>query len=340
MTESSILILKAEDVESLLSGRESEIIDIVRRAYEAHALGQTSLPHSTFLWFPDEPRNRIIALPSYIGGDFKAAGVKWVSSFPANIDKNVDRASAVVILNSTVTGRPQAIIEGSLISAKRTAASAALAARVIQDGTKQTVAGIIGCGVINFEVVRFLRNCFPELKELVVFDLYEASAAHFSNRCETEFSGLKARTVSGINDVFSSGGITSIATTATTPHINDLSACPAGAVILHVSLRDISPEALLTCDNVTDDIDHVCRAGTSLYLMEQLVGNRDDIRCGLGDILTTRAEARIDPNRLSVFSPFGLGILDIAVAEFVRKEAVRQGRGTEIDSFLPPSWRR
>src|SRR5262249_60801809 len=124
MRDGGILILNGDEIASLLSGRTSEIIDAVQSAYEAHARGQSSLPHSTFLRFPDSDRNRIIALPAYLGGDHGGAGVKRVSFFPRNLEQGIDRASAVVIINSTLTGTPEGNQEGSVIRAPRTTATA------------------------------------------------------------------------------------------------------------------------------------------------------------------------------------------------------------------------
>lgn len=334
----AILLLKGQEVLELLDGREQEVMRRVRLAYEAHARSQTALPHSTFLRFPADEKNRIIALPAYLGGSFDVAGIKWVSSFPDNVGRNLNRASAVLILNSTSTGRPEAIIEGSIISARRTAASAALAAERIHGDRGDTVFGLVGAGVINFEIARFLLAALPRLKTCVVFDTAAARSDQFARRCRAEFPGLAVEVAGALGEVLGRCPLVSLATTATVPHIDDLSACPPGSTLLHISLRDLAPRVILKCANVLDDFDHVCRAQTSVHLAEQLVGHRDFMRCTLGDILLGAATARDDPADIAVFSPFGLGVLDLAVADFVRELADAEGRGTHIESFLPKSW--
>ena len=336
MRDGDITILKGSEVRAVLAGRELELIQAVRTAYETHGEGDSSLPHSTFLQFPGKPRDRIIALPAYLGGSSRVAGVKWVSSFPENLQLGVDRASAVVILNSSQTGRPEAVLEGSVISAKRTAASAALAAQCLVNDSKLERIGMIGCGLINFEIARFLRAVFPEAATFIVFDQDEARAKQFGNKKILE--GVKVEIAKDIKTVLSSSPLISIATTALKPHIGELKECPRGSTILHISLRDLTPEVILSCDNVVDDIDHVCRAQTSVHLAEQLVGHREFIRCPLADILKGRAPARNGSEGISVFSPFGLGVLDLAVSKLVRDLALQQGLETVISSFLPNSW--
>jgi ornithine cyclodeaminase len=338
MDDGNIVILRGSEVRSVLAGRELELVEVVRTAYETHGEGDISLPHSAFLPFPGQLRDRIVALPAYLGGGCRIAGIKWVSSFPENLQLGVDRASAVLILNSPQTGRPEAVLEGSVISAKRTAASAALAAQCLLRGTKVGRVGMIGCGLINFEIARFLLAVFPEVAAFVLFDKDEARAKQFENKCQRTFDHVALEIATDVKDVLRDSSLISIATTALTPHLSELRECPRGSVILHISLRDLTPDAILSCDNVVDDVDHVCRAQTSVHLAEHLVGHRDFIRCTLGDILRGRAPARNGSKAVTVFSPFGLGILDLAVGKLVRDLALQQGLETVIGSFLPGPW--
>src|SRR5256885_8338947 len=142
MRDGDIVLLRGSEVREVLAGRELELIQAVRRAYETHGDGDSSLPHSTFLPFPGQPRDRIVALPAYLGGACRIAGVKWVSSFPDNLNRGVDRASPVVVLNSPQAGRPEAVLEGSAINAKRTAATAALAGPCLLQGSEVGRVGI------------------------------------------------------------------------------------------------------------------------------------------------------------------------------------------------------
>jgi N-[(2S)-2-amino-2-carboxyethyl]-L-glutamate dehydrogenase len=335
MRNDDILILKGSEINSLLAGQELRTIDVVRKAYEAHGRGESSLPHSTFLRFPDNPRDRIIALPAYLGGEWGLAGIKWVASFPGNLELGIDRASALVVLNSAQTGRPEAILEGSLISAKRTAASAALAAQWLHGGNKINCVGLVGCGLINFEICRFLLAIFPEIKHLVLHDLDLARAERFKRKCQETFGVLEVEIAKEATAALAYSSLISLATTASTPHIDDLSEVSPGSTILHISLRDLAPRIIISCDNVVDDIDHVCREQTSVHLAEQLTGNRRFLRCAIADVLAGKAAPRRDAESIVVFSPFGLGVLDLAVADFVRKLGLAQGKGTTISSFLP-----
>jgi len=334
MKDHDILIVRGGEVEEILAGCELAVIDAVSRAYLAHSRGQSSLPHSTFLRFPDNDLDRIIALPAFLGDGFGVAGMKWIASFPGNVKQGKARASAVLILNSAATGLPEAMLESSLISARRTAASAALAARELRRGKPTPAAGLIGTGVINFETARFLLHTVPDLARFVLFDLDRERAASFASRLR-EMAGREVEVAGDPQEIFRACPLIAFATTAVRPHVSDLAACPPGATILHTSLRDLTAGAILASDNVVDDPDHVSRAQTSIHLAEQQVGHRNFIRCTLADLLAGTAPAKADEDAVSVFSPFGLGVLDLAVGQLVRERALATGRGTVIESFLP-----
>jgi ornithine cyclodeaminase len=103
-------------------------------------------------------------------------------------------------------------------------------------------------------------------------------------------------------------------------------------VVLHVSLRDLAPEILLGSTNVLDDIDHCMKADTSPHLAEQLTGDRDFLAGTLDDVMSGRVV--LPPDRPIVFSPFGLGVLDLAVGKYVYDEVARSGELHIVEDFF------
>jgi ornithine cyclodeaminase len=334
LSSNDVLIIGAPDVEAALKGREKCVLDAVRKAYESHSRGASSLPHSSFLRFPDSDKDRIICLPAYLGDDYQLAGVKWVASMPGNVARGMERASAVMILNDRITGRPKAIIEGSIISKQRTAASAALASKVLAAGEPETI-GFVGCGPINTTVAQFLTTVWPNVNRLMAFDLDPARAETFGEALIAQRPGADFRVAASLEELLSECPMVAFATTATTPYVDDLDACPPGATILHVSLRDLKAGAILSNHNIVDDLDHVNRAATSIHLASKQEGHTDFVHSSLGDILLGNTNLPERDDRKLIFTPFGLGVLDLAVADLVQNSIAENGGGSLVKSFLP-----
>lgn len=340
MTDTTLTVIDGPTVAEMLAGRERDVVDAVAAAYVAHGAGASALPHSVFLRFPDAPRDRVIALPAFLGDEWNVAGIKWIASFPGNVDAGLDRASAVLVLSSAQTGYPFAVLEGSLISAQRTAASAALAARYLWTPRPGSRVAVVGCGLIGHEMLRYVHNTVHPLEHVVVFDLSESRADAFVERCRADMPETTFTVAPSMEEALGGADLILFATTAGTPHVSARELFAPGATVLHVSLRDLAPELVVAFDNVVDDVDHVCRAETSIHLAERLTGGRAFIRTTLADIVRGASPARRAPSDVVVFSPFGLGVLDLAVGHMVTRAATAAGRGTRVPGFLPEPWRQ
>jgi ornithine cyclodeaminase len=290
-------------------------------------------PPSYFLRFPDRPSSRIIALPASIGGDVCVDGVKWISSFPGNVAAGIPRASAVLILNDHETGYPFACLESSIISATRTAASAALAADWLSRGRQRPRrVGFVGAGLIARYIHTFLAAAGWSFDEVGAHDLSADSAAGFRRYLQQVGTAGRVTVYDSAEKLIGSSDLVVFATVAAQPHVSDPSWFAHNPVVLHISLRDLAPEILLASTNVVDDIEHCLKADTSPHLAEQLTGNRDFLLGTLDDVMAGRVTVPAD--RPVIFSPFGLGVLDLAVGKYVYDKVVSAGDLHVIDDFF------
>src|ERR1044072_4664892 len=103
-------IINGKTVYEIVRAQRCDCIRVVQEAYLAHADGQSVNPDSYFLRFPDKPDCRIIALPAYLGNGFGVAGLKWIASYPGNVQRGFSRGSGVVGLKRLENGQPLATL--------------------------------------------------------------------------------------------------------------------------------------------------------------------------------------------------------------------------------------
>jgi 2,3-diaminopropionate biosynthesis protein SbnB len=326
-------VISGAEVQHALQDRHQEVVALVDSAYRAHSGGDSVNPPSYFLRFPDRPSSRIIALPASIGGEVGVDGLKWISSFPENVASGIPRASAVLILNDHDTGYPFACLESSIISATRTAAMATLGAEWLSRGRRRPRrVGFFGTGLIARYVHTFLTGTGWTFDEVGVHDLSAESATGFCGYLDRSGAGGRVTVHDEAEQLIRSSDMVVFATIAGEPHVSDPSWFEHNPLVLHVSLRDLAPEIILSSTNVVDDVDHCLKADTSPHLAEQLTGNRGFVLGTLDDVMGGRVT--IPPDRPVVFSPFGLGVLDLAVGKYVYDRVAANGGLNVVDDFF------
>ncbi|MCR8574579.1 2,3-diaminopropionate biosynthesis protein SbnB [Streptomyces nigrescens] len=330
----SFSVISGAQVHRVLDAHHQGVVDLIETAYRLHGGGETVNPPSYFLRFPDRPSSRIIALPASIGGELPTDGLKWISSFPENVEAGIPRASAVLILNDHDTGYPLACLESSIISAARTAASAALAADRISAarGGRPARIGFFGVGLIARYIHTYLAGTGWQFDEIGVHDLSAAHAGGFADYLRQSGESGTVTVHGSAEELIRSCDLVVFATVAGTPHVTEPGWFAHNPLVLHVSLRDLSPEVVLGAANIVDDVEHCLKADTSVHLAEQRVGHRDFLDGTLHDVLTGKVQPPAD--RPVIFSPFGLGVLDLALGRHVYESVKESGELQVVDDFF------
>jgi len=178
----------------------------------------------------------------------------------------------------------------------------------------------------------FLAGTGWSFDEIGVHDLSAGSAAGFHSYLEQSGTAGRVTVHDSAEGLIRSSDLIVFATVAAQPHVSDLSWFGHNPVVLHISLRDLAPEILLASSNIVDDVEHCLKANTSPHLAEQLTGSRDFLAGTLEEVMAGRVSVPTD--RPVIFSPFGLGVLDLAVGKYVYDQVVSSGHLQVIDDFF------
>ena len=178
----------------------------------------------------------------------------------------------------------------------------------------------------------FLVDTGWAIEEVRLYDTSAVESEKFQNTACRPEHHRSVKVVPQVAQLLSTSDLIVFTTVASAPHIADPGLFDHNPLVLHISLRDLAPEILLRSQNVVDDVEHVMTANTSPHLTEQRSGNRSFVTGTLAEIMLGRRS--VNRNRPIIFSPFGMGILDIAVGKWVYDQAVAAGREQRVSDFF------
>lgn len=299
-----------------------ETINEIGKAITCIAQKDYSQPIKPYLRFKDKS-NRIIAMPAYVGGNIDMAGVKWIASFPNNLDKGIPRASSVTVLNDTQTGIPIAIFNTAMVSIIRTASVSGYLLREYDQFKRRLKysIGIIGFGPIG---QYHLKMCKAVLKNHINrFYLYDKHRIHVSDELVTVCNSWQ--------NVYEKSDILITCTSSLDRYI-DLPVS-GDKLILDVSLRDFKEEALdsFTKPFIVDDWDEVNRENTDIEYYTKIGKLNKDDSVNLCDIQMKKLISFFDKNDNIFFAPMGMGTFDISIANYFYKYAIRNRIGLVLE---------
>jgi len=315
-----ILYLSKADVASLGLDMK-KIIDSLEGMFREKGEGRVEMPPKPGIH--PRPDSFIHAMPAYIPV-LNSAGMKWVSGYPENLRRGLPYISGLIILNDPETGLPLAVMDCTWITAKRTGAATAVAAKYLARPDSKIV-GILGCGVQGRSNLEALMVLFG-LKRVMAYDINPTSLSLYVEEMTAKFKReiVAARepreAVSGCDIVVTAGPILKIPHATIKPGWLEPGA--------FASLVDYDsywhPDALREVDKFcTDDVPQL------EYYKE--VGYFQDIPpvyAALGDLVTGRKPGRESAGERTMACNLGLALDDLATAPLVYRLALEKGVGT------------
>lgn len=288
----------------------------------------TAQPIKPYLRYGDM-KNRIIAMPAFVGGDINKAGIKWIASFPDNIHKGLARAHSVTILNEARTGVPVGVINSGSLSAIRTASvSGFVIKQFIEHRQPATVKiGMTGFGPIGQFHLKMCHAILGDrISEIRLYDLnpvkLQSIPADISDKVVIASSWEEAYTGA---DIFM---------TCTVSKERYIDKIPKpGSLHLNVSLRDYKADVFPWFQKgiIVDNWEEICRENTDIELFQKTNGlQKDDVK-EIHQLLTNDFLASLSNDQPIMFNPMGMSVFDIAMADNFLKLATEAGVGALLD---------
>ncbi|NLE97947.1 MAG: ornithine cyclodeaminase [Propionibacterium sp.] len=368
LSEPDMIAAGVRDIAAATDAMEETLILLSEGDYMM--AGENGNSHGAMITFPEEPEHegmpadgpdrRFMAMPAYLGGRFRATGVKWYGSNMANRERDLPRSIHVFVLNDADTGAPLAIMSANLLSAYRTAAVPNVGTKHLAREDVDTMA-IIGPGVMSKTTFEGLVAQRPGIKHLRIKGRSPGSTNRAADEFREQYPQLESVTVVDTDrDAVTGAGVIITAANASPkgssefPQLMGEWLAP-GALVLAPGAVAFDDEFLTGVRKVVDyqglydawDEEYGTQRAYDLigiigsrFLALAQEGHFDASEIEqMGDIASGKIPGRKDDDEIIVYSVGGMPVEDVAWAHDVWRNAQERGIGQSLNLWETPAAR-
>lgn len=287
----------------------------------AQGLQQFAQTPARSFFSPNQDASCVMIMPAW--RPHQMMGVKLVSVWPENNAKGESAVSAVYVVISCLDGRPLAVLDGTELTLRRTAAAAALAAKRLARENSETLA-VLGTGSLSVPLVQAHTDTM-RLKNVLVW----GRQFHKTQRVVKQLKGLgiEVRAMGDLEETLALSDVVAVATTATEPFLKADWVKPG----THISLVGAFTPQMAEAEPVLmarSQLFADCRAsvlekgGEVFQAIKQGLVLDSDIIADLAE-LTAQSDRnwRHDGQAITLFKSVGFALLDLIAAEVVMKDS-------------------
>ena len=324
----TILLFTDQDIKKQLE--INEVLEVVEQAFREKGLGKVQMPAKTYLYY-DRYDGDLRVMPAYMES-MDISAVKVVNVHPKNRTYNLPSVIAIIILVDPKTGSPQAIMDGTDITAARTGAAAGVATKFLaKEGAIKL--GIVGAGVQATMQLSYISQV-RELIEVKVFDKNDKTKQKFVQTAQEKYPKIKIISTDSIEEAVQYRDVICTVTPSRKPilmnewiedgtHINAIGADAQGK-------QELDPAILKRSKVFVDDWDQASHSGEINVPISKGLISRDDVYGQLGEVVAGKKKGRTSKREITVFDSTGLAIQDAVVAKLIHKKATDKKIGTEF----------
>jgi ornithine cyclodeaminase/alanine dehydrogenase-like protein (mu-crystallin family) len=322
------LLLTRRDVARLLD--LDACIEAVERAFRLHAEGGTVAPG---VLGTHVDRGGFHVKTAGLGGDEPCFVAKVNANFPGNPSRHaLPTIQGVIALFDLGTGRVLALLDSIEITAQRTAAATAVAARSLARADARVVT-IAGCGEQGRSQLRAISRVRP-IRDAFAFDADAERAARYARDMSREL-GIEVRPVDDLGGAARRSDIVVTCTPSRRWLLGGGDVAPGAFVAAvgadHPEKQEIEPALMARAAVVVDVLEQCATIGDLHHAVRAGAMRRDDVRAELVDVVAGRVVGRRSPDEIVVFDSTGTALQDAAAAALVHARAIAAGVGITVD---------